>query len=284
MPDGGHHLTVGESPVRVARLEPLPQLIGGHEDPLAVCPFLQLEDIVLDSLEGGGGDGRRHRVPGELASQALHQLVEPFALQRAGADVSPAGAVLPAEGIDLLLCGDRVAAVGSRADEDGRTRPLSSVAQRLQPVLRAAEGLLAVAGIEQHERSIGVIQKQRIDQPVVRLPGEVPQHRLTLRAIGALAAELIEHPELLPVGGGMVPELAVREPVAEAGLADSAVTHEHDLCGRVRQGLPEGRFGQEHIAVQVPYPDRFLPLVGNRESGAAGVEGKRPISPLCLSI
>src|SRR3712207_8429260 len=52
---------------------------------------------------------------------------------------------------------------------------------------------------EQHEGQVGVIQVQRMDQPVVGLAGEVPQDGIALGALGRGAAELVEQPELLAV-------------------------------------------------------------------------------------
>ena len=41
-----------------------------------------------------------------------------------------------------------------------------------------------------------------MDQPVVRLAGEVPEHRLALGPIAPRVLQLVEHPELLAVRRG----------------------------------------------------------------------------------
>jgi hypothetical protein len=45
-----------------------------------------------------------------------------------------------------------------------------------EPVFDAAERFMVVCRIEQHEHQIGIVEEERVNQPVVWLPGEVPQN------------------------------------------------------------------------------------------------------------
>ena len=71
--------------------------------------------------------------------------------------------------------------------------------QLLEPEAHAVQRVAEVRGIEQHQREIGVIHEERMDQPVVGLAREVPKDRLAVCPIRAAFAQVGNHPELLPV-------------------------------------------------------------------------------------
>ena len=68
----------------------------------------------------------------------------------------------------------------SRTDQhSGRQLPLAL--ELLQPELHALERFLAIAGVEQHQRGGDIFQKDGVDLPVDRLPGQIPQHRFLMQ-------------------------------------------------------------------------------------------------------
>lgn len=76
-----------------------------------------------------------------------------------------------------------------------------------------------------------------MDEPIVVLPGEVPQDSFALRAVAALPGKVVQQPELLAVSGSVFLELVVGQPPAESRLADARVAHQHDLGA----GVPDCR-------------------------------------------
>jgi hypothetical protein len=94
-----------------------------------------------------------------------------------------------------------------------------SYLELLQPELDAVQGISAVGGIEEDERQIGIVKKERVDEPIIGLAGEVPKDGLTPSTILAACVQSLEHPELLAVGRRVFLELTVCQPPAEPRLA-----------------------------------------------------------------
>ena len=113
------------------------------------------------------------------------------------------------------------------------------------------QGIAGVGRIEQDQGQIGFVEEQGVDQPVIRLTGQVPQHGLTLSAIAACPAEFVQQPELLAVRGSMFFELAVGHPPAEPGLSNPRVAHQHDPGA----GVADRRRSEAQESLDVQFPD-----------------------------
>ncbi len=50
------------------------------------------------------------------------------------------------------------------------------------------ERIAPVGGVEKDQCQVGVIEEECIDQPVIGLPGEVPEHGFALGAVPASGA------------------------------------------------------------------------------------------------
>ncbi|MBV6505622.1 MAG: hypothetical protein ILNGONEN_01186 [Syntrophorhabdaceae bacterium] len=73
--------------------------------------------------------------------------------------------------------------------------------------------------------------------PVNVLTRQIPQHRLALRAVFALEAELRDRPELLTVRGSVLFELTVRQPPAQPSFAHTGIADEDEFGGCVVDAL-----------------------------------------------
>ena len=122
---------------------------------------------------------------------------------------------------------------------------------RAQPVLDAAQRVVLVRRVEQHQGQVGIIQVQRVDQPVVGLPGEIPQNGLTPRPVRSGTTELVEQPELLAVRRGVLHELTMRQPPPQSGLAHARLTDKHDLRCRIADA---GRRGMHEQTIDIKLP------------------------------
>ena len=60
-----------------------------------------------------------------------------------------------------------------------------------------------------------------MDEPIVILPREIPQDSFALGAVAPPFAELIQHPELLSMCGGVLLEFPMCQPPTESSLADT---------------------------------------------------------------
>jgi len=135
--------------------------------------------------------------------------------------------------------------VGARSDQQGRYLDdiLLSDFQLLQPEFDAPQRIVMTTGVKEHKRKVSIVKKQCMNEPIIILPSEIPQDGLALRAVASLLAKLIQYPELLAMRRRVLFELLVRQPPAESGLANTRVTHQHDLssgiCDRWRGGLFE---------------------------------------------
>ena len=78
-----------------------------------------------------------------------------------------------------------------------------------------------------------VVEEEAVDEAVVGLPGEIPQHRLAVGVVLACCLQLIQHPELLAVRRGMLLEFVVRQPPPQPRLANPGIADKHDLGGGV---------------------------------------------------
>ena len=150
----------------------------------------------------------------------------------------------------------------------------------------AAQRIAGVGRVKQDQGQVGVGHVQRVDQPVVGLAGQVPQHGFAARAVGALGLQLIEHPELLAVGRGMFFELALRQPPAQPRLAHARIADQHDLGCGMEDGLvgralslPAQRFpggleacatAEQHGVVQLPDVDELVGVAHFRPRVGAG--------------
>jgi hypothetical protein len=117
----------------------------------------------------------------------------------------------------------------------------------------------AVGGIEQDQCQVGVVEKQRMGQPVVGLACQVPENGFTLGAIGTACAQFIEHPELLAVCRSMFLKLAMRQSPAESRLAHARIAHQDDFGGSMmhRSGRSSGlwRFAEKDSKIELPDVD-----------------------------
>jgi hypothetical protein len=127
--------------------------------------------------------------------------------------------------------------------------------QLFQPEADTAQGVAQIGGIEQYQRQIGIVHKERVDETVVGLTCEVPQDRLAVRAIGTALTKRRAHPEPLTMRGLLLLETIVNQSNAERRLADAVVAHENDLAGRMvdRRRLRDGSplRPKQPIAVQL---------------------------------
>ncbi len=163
---------------------------------------------------------------------------------------------------------------------------LCPVLELLEPEAHAVQRVAEVRGIEQHQRQVGVIHEERVDQPVVGLAREVPEDRLALRPVRPAPAQGGKHPELLPVRRSLLLELAVDHAIAQRRFAHAVIAHQHDLARRVMdraRGRHPGALAQQHVVVQFPEVDQpeslFLRRARRRAGGGQqrqrGMKGER---------
>ena len=148
------------------------------------------------------------------------QFVQADVFGRAGFDEAAADPAVAAELVEFLAGQGRAAAVDAGGDEDLRAMG----GQLAEPVVDAAQRIAGVGRVEQDQGQVGVGHVQGVDQAVIGLAGQVPQHGFAARAVGALGLQLIEHPELLAVGRGMFFEFAMRQPPARPAAATKVRT------------------------------------------------------------
>src|SRR5712664_2489534 len=96
-------------------------------------------------------------------------------------------------------------------------------------------------------------------QAIIGLARQVPQNRFALDfSVEAEACgELIQHPELLSVGGSMFLEVAVGEPPTQAGFSHPGITQQDNLGRRVMHGQwsSTGQSTEQSIEIQIPNED-----------------------------
>lgn len=73
-----------------------------------------------------------------------------------------------------------------------------------------------------------------MNQAIVGLPSQIPQHRFTFCAICSCRAELLNNPELLAMSRRVLLVFAVCEAPAESRLTNPGVANEDNFRG----GLP----------------------------------------------
>src|ERR1017187_1632331 len=120
--------------------------------------------------------------------------------------------------------------------------------------------VVVVSRIEEEQRQVRIVEKQRVDQSIIRLSGQVPQDGLALCAVGSYFAELVEQPELLAVGRGVFLKLAVGQAPAEPGLADARIPHQDNLGAGVGDRWRSGLTEQDGW-VEFPNVDDTIPVI-----------------------
>lgn len=136
----------------------------------------------------------------------------------------------------------------------------------------------------QHQRQVRFVEKQCVDQPVIRLPREVPQDRLALCPVGSRLAELVKQPELLPMCREVFFDVAMGQPpsypwppLASLRPAGSKATAQTwPLCPSIVRRHSPAPASHSRI---VPSSD------GDASNRPSGDHAIRPISPVCpLSV
>ena len=277
---GGQHLGVGEAPAGIGGLQAAAEFFG-RDDALAVRlrPF-QAEHVVLDPLERRGRDRGGLVLPRDHGLHLLDQFGDAHAGQGARLDRAH-DAVLPAERLQLLRRQRAAPAIRLGGHEDDGAAASAGL-ELFEPEAHPVQRVVDVGGIEQHQRQVGVIHEQRVDEPVIGLAREVPENRFALGAVGPALAQGGEHPELLAVRRSLLLELAVDHAIAQRRLAHAVIAHQHDLAGGVMHSLRR-TVAQQHGQIQLPEMNQPAALIlrrvwrraGRGQQGQSGMKGKR---------
>jgi len=209
---GGQHLGVGETPAGFGGLQPAAEILGSDDGLAGRFFFFEAEDVVLDPLEGRGGDRRGLVVPRDQGLHALDELRDAFTREGARRDRTH-DAVPLAERAQLLRRQRTDPAIRLRCHEDDGTSALPCL-ELLEPEAHAVQRVAEIRGVEQHQRQVRIVHEECVDQPVVGLAREVPEDRLAVRPVCAALAQVGKHPELLTVGRSLLLEGAVDQAIA----------------------------------------------------------------------
>lgn len=183
-------------------------------------------------------------------------------------------------GLDPIGPDARTAPVGPGRDQEGLDRraliardPLR-LAQRPGPVVDPGERVHLVPGVEDDQGDGHLMEVELVDQPIARLPGEVPEQRLPglPEPVGPVDILAPERPDPPPVGRLGRLERLPREDHPQARLPHAAVPQQDDLGVRVMDRLG-GVGSREHVEIQVPDPDNVIFIAERRENRLGRVKG-----------
>ena len=154
-------------------------------------------------------------------------------LARLGAGRQPVGeAVLLAKPLDLGVAELHAADVDLREDQQpGRFAFRLVVArgglQRLEPVAGLGKGIVLLR-IDQQQRQRGFVEKELMDQPVILLPGQVPEQRLALQR-GVGRERQIQPPDVHAMRAVADDVVVFDQAMRQRGLAHRPLAEQHDF-------------------------------------------------------
>ena len=245
----------------------------------AVVRYLQQSALQLGQQPWRGGP--RQRLPGDAVSDELLQLrglsrVRPVraVLAGLGAGGQPTGkAVLLDESFDLGVADLHAADVDLREDQQPWSLASRFVVdvgcvERIEPVASLGKGIVLLR-IDQQQGQRGLVEEEPVDQPVVLLPGQVPEQGLAVhRCVGRQRQR--QRPDVHAMGAVFHHVLIFDQPICQRGLADRAFAKQHHLGVHVTAHM----FGRRRDAGACEAVDIDVgPCRADHESRTIGAEG-----------
>src|ERR1700687_2654572 len=108
-----------------------------------------------------------------------------------------------------------------------------------------------------------------MDVSVNRLTRQIPQHGLALRSVFAYTTKLRNDPELLTVCGGVLLELAMRQPPAQPRFSHARIADENEFSSGIVDALL--RLAAQERFVQLPDANDGVFFSQRRQHGKPGV-------------
>ena len=226
----------------------------------------------------------RQLVPRNAAGDELLQLrgLAPVLLVRAilarlGAGREPVGkAVLLAEPFDLRVAELHPADVDLREDQQPgrvplRLRVVRGSLQGLEPVARLGKGIVLLR-IDEQQRQRSFLEKELMDQPVILLPGQIPQQRLALQR-GVGRKRQIQRPDVHAMRAVLDDILIFDQPMRQRRLAHRPLAEQYDFSVHVAAGCLGGRLGTDAgEAIDVYQACGCVPTTRREPSGLKATE------------